>query len=443
MFVQDVGEGFVNHAPRTKEEFAVYCSLFLNVRFPHPKVCENHQSPLDAIWAAYSEEDDSLIWYAMRGSGKTYKLSCLTYMESIFKPKCGITILGGSLEQSQRAIGYLGQMWSLEHAPKHLLSGGSVAGRGYKLNNGSWVTALAASGKSVRGPHPAKLRLDEVDEMDEQIYQSSLGQPKANFGIKDNILISSTLHHPFGLMSEIIDNRFETGHKLYQWCVEEVKHPNGFWSKEEIERRKRQITQVMWEAEYELKRPKMGDSIWDFITIDKAWQRGQSIDYHPKVICEAGIDWGHTCTVLNIIQDMKECINVPESYSWEYMELTERCEEITDICIDKRIEILYCDSNPKDAHITLKKVMLKKRCPTLVVPVAFNKWKDISIDVIRYYLEKNLINIKDKVLQDKMKKYHYKDKDLEIIDKIDDHFPDALIAWASSRWRILGYIKEA
>jgi hypothetical protein len=442
--VRDVGSNFECIAPKTKEHLAVYCATVLGIRFPSPAsdeeycVKNNHKSPLDALWAAYAEIDDFSIWYAMRGSGKTFDLSGLGFLESTFKHGCGITILGGSLEQSMKAVSYLKSLWDLPGMPRHLLINSEIGGRGYKLNNGSWIEALAASPKSVRGPHPQKLRLDEVDEMAKVIYDAAFGQPKANRGIKDNIIVSSTLHHASGLMTDIIDTRDKTGAVLYPWCIHEVTEPRGFWTIEEIERKRKQITKEMWDSEYLLKRPKVGDTIFDFESVDRAWQRGFNITYEKKNDLEAGVDWGHTCTVLHIIEDLKEYINIPESKSWEYWELTERCEEIIKICIDKRISTLYCDSNPKDGHITLRKIMKKRRCSTTVVPVVFGQWKEFGINVIRFLLEKDLINIKDKTCQDKLKKYHYSNTQTEQIAKEDDHYPDALIAWAASRYKILG-----
>lgn len=458
--VYDLGECFELKAPRTKEHFAVYCATVLNNRFPFPvsdnEHCINngHESPLDAIWDAYAEENDFLIWYAMRGSGKTYSLSMLSWMESLFKRRCKTTVLGGSLEQSTKAVGYLQYLWDLfgtlsenqfvsnqlELFKKDILVNGAVAGRGYKLTNGSEVQALAASPKSVRGPHPQKLRLDELDEMEETIYNSALGQPKANYGIKDNIVISSTLHHPFGLMTKVIDERDEIGATLYQWCVYDVMEPYGFWSVEEVERRQRQMPVEMWDSEYLLKRPKVGDTVFDWGTIENAYQRGKHNTLDNTVFPEGGIDWGYTCTVLHVIQDMGQQFSVPESYAWEYYELTERCEEIIDICIDRKIVTLYCDSNPKDANITLRKIAKKKRCEVQIIPVVFSVWKDIGISVIRYLLQKNMIDITDKIFQDKLKKYHYSNVEQEIIAKEDDHFPDAFIAWASTRWKILGKV---
>lgn len=436
--VKDVGESFACKAPRTKEHLAVYCATVFDNRVPYPAHCEDHQSILDALWSAYAELDDFSIWYAMRGTGKTWTVSLLSWLESVFKPNCGTTVLGGSLEQSQKAVAYLDLLWNFPGVPSEMLVNGAVAGRGFKLTNGSWVTALAASTKSVRGPHPQKLRLDEVDEMDEKIYNAALGQPKSNYGIRDNVVISSTLHNAFGLMTEIIDNRETIDATLYRWCYKDMLEPYGFWPFDELLRKRKQLTRAMWDSEYALKRPKIGDSIWEWQTIENAYRRGIKQKFDRDIhINEAGIDWGHTCTVLNIVQDTKEKFKVPESYSWEYAELVDKCQDIAEICLDKNINILYCDSNPKDSNITLSKIFKRKKVQTQIIPVAFNKWKTIGIDVIRYLLERDMIDITDKTLQDKMKKYHYKNVDLETIDKVDDHYPDSLIAWGSSRWKML------
>jgi hypothetical protein len=49
-----------------------------------------------------------------------------------------------------------------------------------RLTNGAKVRALLASQRSVRGPHPQRLRLDEIDEMDVGILDSAMGQPMPN-----------------------------------------------------------------------------------------------------------------------------------------------------------------------------------------------------------------------------------------------------------------------
>ena len=441
--VHNVGESFPEIAPKTKEHLAVYSAVVLKNKLPEsPAYCDNHQSPLDAIWGAYSEQDNFSIWHAMRGSGKTFDIAILAWLESVFKPMCGTTILGGSLEQSQKAVAYLDYLWALPAVPKHILIG-TVVGRGLKLKNGSWIHALAASAKSVRGPHPQKLRLDEVDEMEPLIYNAALGQPKSNWGIKDNIVVSSTLHNPFGLMSDVIDMRDEIGANLYQWCIEEVRAPRGFWTDEEIDRKRRQNTKETWESEYLLMRPSSSDTIYSFELVDLAHRRGRKEVFDQKVMLnEAGIDWGHSVTVMHIIQDKKDRFSIPLSIEWELEELTNRCEQISDICKKYKIAKIYADISPKDSNITLQKILRNNGVSTKIIPVAFNKYKVIGIQVVRFLLEWKVLNITNKVLKKKMQEYHYKNTDTEVIVKEDDHYPDALTAWAASRSRLLGLHKE-
>ncbi len=430
--VKDIDDSFGGKAPRTKEHLALYCAFILGVKIPDPAICKGHKSPLDALWEAYADESYFGIWHAMRGSGKTLLLAVLAQIESIFKPYCGTTILGGSLEQSQKTITYSDQLWQRPGVPRHLLIGG-VAGRGYKLKNGSWVQALAASQKSVRGPHPQKLRLDEVDEMAPEIFDAAMGQPKSNYDIPDQVVASSTLHHPFGMMADLIDTREERGARLYQWCVEEVKEPAGFWTEEELTRKQQQLTQAMWDAEYLLKRPMPGQSIYDYESVERAYQRGRGIRFEKRGRIEAGIDWGHSCTVLHLIQDLKEKYITPETHRWELVELTERCQQIADICIEKGVSVIYADAAPKDSNVTLHKILKKNRAPTRLQTVAFGKWKSKGIETMRYLLEKNLIDIADKTAKEKLQKYHYKDIEQEQIAKKDDHDPDAFCSWGVSK----------
>jgi len=431
---------FAGIAPRSKEHLAVYSAVVLGIVLPHPAACPDHQSPLDAIWDAYSDAyiGSFPVWLAMRGSGKTQDLAVLAYLESVFKEYCGTTILGGSMEQSQKCINYLRQFWQRPEAPVHMLVTREVAGHGYRLTNGSWVQALAASQKSVRGPHPQRLRLDEVDEMDKDIFNASLGQPKAAYGIPEQTVASSTLHRPFGLMAELVDDVDDRNVKVYRWCVEEVREPRGFWTNDEIARKQRLVTEVMWNAEYLLIRPSIGDSIYDFELIAKAYEKGREDVFNPRFETEGGIDWGYACTVLHVIQDMKERYSVPITHKWEYMELTDRCRKIADICIEKQIKTLYTDIAPKDSNITLQKIFKKENVSTKIIPVSFSKWKAKGIETVRFLLDKGMLGITDADFRKELQKYHYKNPEHEVVDKVDDHSADALTAWAASKSYLLG-----
>lgn len=428
---------FVGTAPRTKKHLAVYVLIVFGYKIPHLAPC--HNSQLDALWGAYTCIDIFPIWYAMRGSGKTLLLAILSVIETLFKVDCGITVLGGSFEQSKRCVEYLESLWNKPLMPKKMLVGGCVQKAGYKLSNGSWVKALACSSKSVRGLHPQKLRLDEVDEMERAVYYAALGQPKRNKGILDNVLASSTLHHAFGLMSEIIDTANEIGAKLYQWCYKDLVKPYGFWDLEEIKNRRRQITIAMFEAEYELKRPMVGKSIFDFKLVENAYKRSIQIvpnkkNFNPIV---AGIDWGYNVTAMSIVEEQKERFICFENHVWNAYELTERCRLISDILEEYNIKKVYTDFNPKDANFALKKILNEQYIYTQVIPVQFNIYKDVAINVIRYLLENNILDISSKELKSKLQKYHYKNERLEIINKVDDHEVDSLISWAARHFKLI------
>ena len=74
-------------APMTKDQLAVWIYEFFGFKIPwgYDGNCEGHSFPLDAMWEAYAEITPLSIWYANRSGGKTYDLSILAFIESIFK----------------------------------------------------------------------------------------------------------------------------------------------------------------------------------------------------------------------------------------------------------------------------------------------------------------------------------------------------------------------
>ena len=103
----------VGIAPKTKKEFVIVCSFLIGQAMPaihnNDKNCIDHQLIIDGMWDSYSEMEDFLIWYAARGTGKTYDLSLLAFIETIYKSKCTTSIIGGSLEKAMKAILYFNE----------------------------------------------------------------------------------------------------------------------------------------------------------------------------------------------------------------------------------------------------------------------------------------------------------------------------------------------
>jgi hypothetical protein len=66
---------------------------------------------------------------------------------------------------------------------------------------GNRIVALMASTKSVRGPHPQRLRLDEVDEIKQGDPGRRPGPADGKGGIKSHVVGASTHQYPDGTMT--------------------------------------------------------------------------------------------------------------------------------------------------------------------------------------------------------------------------------------------------
>jgi hypothetical protein len=232
--------------PQTDEELKDYLLKTFNVRLPDTQVCPNHSTPFRAFADAYFARFPVAVWKASRGlGGKTYILSLLGHCEADTL-SADVTILGGSGEQSARVLEYL-QNWSggEDNTKRRTLYGG-----------GGRVTALMASTKSARGPHPQRMRLDEVDEMELKVFNAAMGQPMGGRGIAKQTVLSSTHQYPNGTMTEILKRAAENGWPVYEWCYKESSAPpDGWLAQSEIDSKRGDVTAAMWAAEYDLQEP--------------------------------------------------------------------------------------------------------------------------------------------------------------------------------------------
>lgn len=174
-----------------------------------------------------------------------------------------INLLGGSGEQSQRVLAYLtgddpnvkGMFWAAPNAPTWMLPADHTK-KESRLINGGVLRALMASQKSVRGPHPQRLRLDECDEMSLDIFEAAQGQTMGANGIKAQTVMSSTWQNPNGTFTKIMEMAKERGWKIFTWCFREnLKSAGGWLEDSEVDRKRREVPEHMWLAEYENQEP--------------------------------------------------------------------------------------------------------------------------------------------------------------------------------------------
>lgn len=193
------------------------------MKIPRVSVCQNHHAPFDAFADAYFARHPMAMWLGSRGfSGKTYTLSLLGMMELAYLGAF-VSILGGSGAQATRVHESMTELWNYHGAPKHLLVKEPTRLDTF-LTNGGKARTLMASQQSVRGPHPSRLRIDEIDEADLSIVQAAQGQPmrKKNYlneVVETNTVFSSTHTYPDGPVTYFKRDFEEKGFPIWTWCL--------------------------------------------------------------------------------------------------------------------------------------------------------------------------------------------------------------------------------
>ena len=197
------------------------CEETFALKLPPQGLCPGHSAPgaylLDAL--SGGADEDAIIW-AARGGGKTAVGALLTLIDSTIHDGCETVVLGGSGEQSKRMNEHTTRYIS-DGRLESMLDGEPIQYR-TQFRNGSRITVAMASQKSVRGPHVPRLRFDEVDEFDRDIYRAALKMRHSRSGLKGSLHIYSTMHRPGGLMDEIIQEAGDAGRKVYTWCIWDV-----------------------------------------------------------------------------------------------------------------------------------------------------------------------------------------------------------------------------
>ena len=267
---------------RTEAQLKDFVKLAWGVKIPDVQVCSNHSTPWRAFADAYFARNRVTVWKASRGfGGKSFLLALLGLTEAVTL-KADVNVLGGSGEQSENVHKYAKQFWGYEGAPSNLLASDPLK-RETRLAWGNVIKALLASSRSVRGPHPQRLRLDEADEMELSILDAALGQTMSKDGIPAQTVISSTHQHADGTMTEVLKRAAEKGWGIYEWCYREAEQ--GWLDHVEVEGKRQDVTAVMWNVEYDLQEPSpesraiQPDSVKAMFRVDLGQYTGDNGEY--------------------------------------------------------------------------------------------------------------------------------------------------------------------
>lgn len=173
-----------------------------------------------------------------------------------------------------------------------------------RLSNGGKTEALMASQASVRGPHPQRLRLDEVDEMKRPIFDASLGQTMSKDGIAAQTVMSSTHQYADGTMTYALKEASSKGWPIYEWCYKDTARPRGWITETEIAEKRIEMPEAMWLVEVELQEPSAEGLAFNRDAVERMFdlelgkadgRDGEYVEFEPPQIDAmyvTGADWG-------------------------------------------------------------------------------------------------------------------------------------------------------
>lgn len=235
--------------PKTPDALHAWLREKAGVDIPREPVIEGHAAPFDYLVHVFFEgrarrsgEEprdaaepprphtagpiDCVVW-ANRGGGKTFLGAVATMLDLLFKPGIEVRILGGSLEQSKRMHAYLRALFKAPALAE--LVDGRITARRLRLVNGSEVEVLSQSHASVRGTRVQKLRCDEVELFDREVWEAAQLVTRSrrcgDVWVRGAVECLSTMHIPHGVMFNIVQEAGEGRRRLFRWGVVDVLGP--------------------------------------------------------------------------------------------------------------------------------------------------------------------------------------------------------------------------
>ena len=226
-----------------------------------------------------------VIW-ACRSGSKTFLYGGLnTWVKSCSLARYETRILGGSKDQSLLSYKAM-QLFRDETDPKNTRLVRDIMQTRAEFLNKSEVSILTASITAVRGPHPQALLLDEVDEIDDNVYDAALSQPTSKHGHKAVLGMFSTNHNVMGQMDKAIANANERGHSVYRYCIweclascrdytcstcplaaicpgEQMKEADGYYSVEDFIQKLHTLSFSMLSRDWLCIKVGLGDTVYD------------------------------------------------------------------------------------------------------------------------------------------------------------------------------------
>jgi len=344
--------------PTNRMQLRGWLKWALDLDVPAGGVCAHHTGPMDYLDHVFFERPGDAIVWANRGGGKTFYGAVATLLDLLFKPGINVCILGGSMDQSARM--YESLRWMLDRPWVRPLIAGKVTERGVRLRSGSRVMLAAQSQTSVRGHRVQKLRCDEVELFEREVWAAAQFVTRSKqcgrHHVRGSVEALSTMHRPFGLMHELIEQArgnpesgasrgsarglAEGGWRVFRWCAMDVmarceparvcetcalwdvcggraKTLRGFVAVQDVIDQKRRSGVDEFESEMLCRRPSRSDAV--FATFDPA-VHVRAIEVDESLTWVGGMDFGLRDPLVMLWAQLRQrgdgtpCIEVVDEY---------------------------------------------------------------------------------------------------------------------------------
>ena len=364
--------------PKTRRDLKNYVKVFLGVDVPNKRICPEHNSPMDYLWHSFfadftvtrapgderraTNNGDCIVW-ANRTGGKTQLAAIATLLDCIFKPNCQVRILAGSGEQAGRMYQYLTNF--LQRGFEHALAGPLLKEKCRFVNNAA-VEVLTQSQSSVRGQHTQKLRCDEVELFEPDVFTAAKFTTQSTENIVAAMELISTMHRPYGLMQKVVASAGQFSTPVFKWCVWEViekctdrncsqcpldadcqgraKSAGGYLKIDDCITAMRRSSRAGWEAEMLCKKPSLENVVFD--EFDPA-VHVRAVDYDPNLPLYRALDFGfvNPFVCLWIQVDGSGGVRVIDEYIRARATIDVHAAEIKSrtTCREEQVAATFCD----------------------------------------------------------------------------------------------------
>lgn len=357
--------------PITREALKEYVNRFIGLKIPDRRLCPHHNSPMDYLWHTWNTDfasptpanGDCIVW-ANRGGGKTQLAAVATLLEGLFKPHCRTRFLAGSRDQAHRMYDYLAAF--IQNGFEPVLNGRLLADA-CRFANGTTVRVLPQSAPAIRGRHVHKLRCDEIELFDPDLFAAAQFVTRSDSALRGAMEIFSTFHRPYGLMQQLLDRADVAVMPTFRWCVWEViercppdrscsrcplsadcrgvaRSADGYVAIDDCISQMRRSSRAGFEAEMLCLRPTLENVV--FSDFDPALHVAP-VHFHPMLPLYRAIDFGYVnpfvCLWLQTDDDGR--VFVIDEYVQRRKIIAEHAAEIKrrNPCPESRIAATFCD----------------------------------------------------------------------------------------------------